>query len=121
MGRGAAVRIFHTLHRLGVAEAMVGDDDADWLERLADDIAPESERPAWFEHLPEDIRKAAEAAEAAAAQVAEKDATEVAEEIKTTRRDANAPVKGVSAPPSTTLTDGVYDEIRRLRSKVAEN
>jgi hypothetical protein len=29
-------------------------------------------------------------------------------------------VKGVSAPASTTLTDGVYDEIRRLRSRVAD-
>ncbi|HIE21473.1 MAG TPA: DUF4388 domain-containing protein [Acidimicrobiia bacterium] len=117
MGRGAAVRIFHTLHRLGVAEAMVGDEDSDWLERLAEEIAPESERPAWFEHLPEDIRKAAEEAEAAAAGAVEEDA----EEIKTPKRDASAPLKGVSAPPSTTLTDGVYDEIRRLRSKVAEN
>ncbi len=27
---------------------------------------------------------------------------------------------GVSAPASTTLTDGVYDEIRRLRNKVSE-
>jgi hypothetical protein len=30
-------------------------------------------------------------------------------------------VRGVAAPASTTLTDGVYDEIRRLRSKVAES
>jgi hypothetical protein len=29
-------------------------------------------------------------------------------------------LKGVSAPASTTLTDGVYDEIRRLRSRVGE-
>jgi hypothetical protein len=29
-------------------------------------------------------------------------------------------VRGVSAPASTTLTDGVYDEIRRLRSKVSD-
>lgn len=30
------------------------------------------------------------------------------------------PTQGVSADASTTLTDGVYDEIRRLRSKAAE-
>lgn len=30
------------------------------------------------------------------------------------------PARGVAAPASTTLTDGVYDEIRRLRSKAAE-
>jgi hypothetical protein len=29
-------------------------------------------------------------------------------------------LKGVAAPASTTLTDGVYDEIRRLRSRVGE-
>ncbi len=29
-------------------------------------------------------------------------------------------VRGVSAPASTILTDGVYDEIRRLRSRVAD-
>jgi hypothetical protein len=29
-------------------------------------------------------------------------------------------VRGVAAHASTTLTDGVYDEIRRLRSKVAD-
>jgi hypothetical protein len=29
-------------------------------------------------------------------------------------------LKGVSAPASTTLTDGVYDEIRRLRSRVGD-
>jgi hypothetical protein len=32
----------------------------------------------------------------------------------------HAEVRGVSAHASTTLTDGVYDEIRRLRSKVAD-
>jgi hypothetical protein len=32
----------------------------------------------------------------------------------------NAEVVGVAAPASTTLTDGVYDEIRRLRSRVAD-
>jgi hypothetical protein len=31
-----------------------------------------------------------------------------------------AAARGVAAPASTTLTDGVYDEIRRLRSKVSD-
>jgi len=31
-----------------------------------------------------------------------------------------ANMKGLSAPANTTLTDGVYDEIRRLRSRVGE-
>ena len=33
---------------------------------------------------------------------------------------AHVELKGVSAPASTTLTDGVYDEIRRLRSRVGD-
>ena len=103
MGRGAAVRIFHTLHRLQVVEAMLEGEDSDWLERLAEDIAPDSgERSAWFEHASEDA----------------KDKVGKGEDSETPDREA---VKGVSAPPSTTLTDGVYDEIRRLRSKVADS
>jgi hypothetical protein len=113
MGRGAAVRIFHTLQRLGVAEAMVGDDDSDWLERLAEDIAPDSARPAWFEHLPEEARRETEEEESGD--------EEREPEEESTPRSSKAPVKGVSASASTTLTDGVYDEIRRLRSKVTEN
>ncbi|MFQ5523035.1 MAG: DUF4388 domain-containing protein [Acidimicrobiia bacterium] len=127
MGRGAAVRVFHTLHRLQVIEAMLDEDDSGWLERLAEDIAPDSDdRPAWFEQLPEETEIQAETVldEAQALAEGEADSEEAREdedetgESKPRKREA---VKGVSAPPSTTLTGGVYDEIRRLRSKVAEN
>jgi Domain of unknown function (DUF4388) len=109
-GRGNAVRVFHTLHRLGLAEAFEnGDGEAEWLDRLADGVAIGS----------------------AASGPAEETATEHAEDIQVevdpdaeTAPAAQAPripqLKGVSAPASTTLTDGVYDEIRRLRSKVGE-
>ena len=35
-------------------------------------------------------------------------------------KDRSAGARGISAPASTTLTTGVYDDIRRLRSKVSE-
>ncbi len=123
VGRGAAVRVFHTLHRLQVIEALLDEGDSEWLERLAEDVAPDSEaRSAWFEHLPQEERTqpAAPVEEpVAAAEAREKtEEEERAIESKGHKREA---VRGVSAPPSTTLTDGVYDEIRRLRSKVADS
>jgi hypothetical protein len=113
LGRGGAVRVFHTLHRLGVAEAVMNEDDeSDWLDRLAGDIAPQSGEPTWSEQAapakaapePEPAPRPVEPAPAPAAAAPEH----------------HEEVRGVSAPASTTLTDGVYDEIRRLRSKVAE-
>ena len=102
MGRGGAVRVFHTLHRLGVVSTIQSDDaESEWLDQIADEISTEVETevappaPVWIE------TKADEALEAAA--------------------DAEPEgAVGVSAPASTTLTDGVYDEIRRLRSKVSD-
>ncbi len=146
VGRGGAVRIFHTLHRLGVAEAIAGDDESEWLDRLADGLAQESSEPTWLEQVTEDSRAkhAAPAAEKPVPMV-EEEAVPPAEdeavpaEAETVdalaQRESTAEpeppaakerivdpagVRGVSAPASTTLTDGVYDEIRRLRSKVAE-
>ena len=125
MGRGAAVRVFHTLHRLGVAEAIVGDEESGWLDGLSEDIAresggqtlleqvdekepePESEREREPESGPDTEVQVEPAAAATSADSADRD-------------KEHEDVVGVSAPASTTLTDGVYDEIRRLRSKVAE-
>lgn len=115
VGRGGAVRIFHTLHRLGVAEAISGDDESQWLDQLADGIAGAQSEPLWLE------RPAAE--ETTPKHVAEVEVP-VAEEPAAPAPEPEkepAGVKGVSAHPSTTLTDGVYDEIRRLRSKVADS
>ena len=102
MGRGGAVRVFHTLHRLGVVSKIHNDDaESEWLDQIADEIGPEllDEKPqtVWIE--------------TPAARV-EDPIVEVAPEAEE--------MLGVSAPASTTLTDGVYDEIRRLRSKVSD-
>lgn len=125
MGRGGAVRVLHALHRMGVAEvAPSGDDDeSNWLDSLAGDIAPESTEPPWFETDDEEGEdESGTEAESPVEQGAESQL-----EIHAPLADLPRPapgdpsdLRGVSAPASTTLTDGVYDEIRRLRSKVAE-
>jgi len=123
VGRGGAVRIFHTLHRLGVAEALEDDDESAWLDQLADGLAAQQTEPTWLEQVPEETgaRHAAPLETPAAVE-----SPAAAPEPEPEPEPAPAPqpqhtgVRGVSAPASTTLTDGVYDEIRRLRSKVAE-
>ncbi len=103
MGRGGAVRVFHTLHRLGVVSTIPNDDDeSEWLDQIADEIAPELQEP--------------EVPAPAPAEAAVWIETGKAEETHHEPEGA----RGVSAPASTTLTDGVYDEIRRLRSKVSD-
>lgn len=139
VGRGGAVRIFHTLHRLGVAEAIEGDDESEWLDQLAGGLAAAPSEPTWLEQVQEEIPKIAE--EPAAKHIAPVDVpaadsppeadqeTPVQEEEPEPvsesgpvldRQPQPAGVRGVAAHASTTLTDGVYDEIRRLRSKVSD-
>ena len=134
VGRGGAVRIFHTLHRLGVAEAIENDDDESaWLDELADGVANGSE-PTWLEPVADDPapRHAApepepepepEPVEAGVDSAPEPEPVAAAAESEHTMEPVPQPAGafGVSAPASTTLTDGVYDEIRRLRSKVSES
>lgn len=121
MGRGNAVRVFHALHRLGVAEVVVGDEDeSEWLDRLADDISPESGEPTSVEHVEEEAEELL-TPEPNPEPVLEPVLESVPEPISANVVELEkAEVRGVSAPASTTLTDGVYDEIRRLRSKVAD-
>lgn len=134
VGRGGAVRIFHTLHRLGVAEAVSADDESQWLDQLAGGLAAASSEPTWLEQVPEETEDRAapkhvasddddeeeeEAPEPVA--VAEEEPDEEIEPApEPVPEPVRAAVRGVSADASTTLTDGVYDEIRRLRSKVSE-
>jgi hypothetical protein len=109
-GRVAAVRIFHTLHRLGVAESIDDEDEeAYWLDKVADDLS-EVERAGGTNGSGPSLVE--EPDEEPMAPVIEIDETDV--------RKERVPARGVSAPASTTLTDGVYDEIRRLRSRVNE-
>lgn len=118
LGRGAAVRMVHTFHRLEVAETKGSSDgadsdsdadrdteslngtEADWLDRLADEVS---------------TREAGEPATAETERAAASDKLEEAD-AKTEKVGA----RGVSADASTVLTGGVYDEIRRLRSKVGD-
>lgn len=144
IGRGGAVRVFHTLHKLGVAEAYEeeqeelvpqeeeapvgrhdvaavdeeGSDDEEesqWLDRVAGKVTRESEAPTWREEdspeedSPEDPSEALDLVRRAA------EARRKAEQADPRQTE----IRGVSAPASTTLTDGVYDEIRRLRSRTA--
>jgi hypothetical protein len=125
-GRGTAVRIFHTLQRLGMAEAVVTEDgESNWLDRLAEDVAPGTSAPAWLEGTPESEQET----QSQATEVVVEDAPEPepepvlvskAAEARSNSAKVAVEVKGVSAPANTTLTDGVYDEIRRLRSRVAD-
>ena len=117
-GRGTAVRIFHTLHRLGMAEIVTDlDGEAVWLDRLAEGVAPGAPEPAWASNSdsgpePEETVVVDE--------VPEPDPEEPVVVAAARRDRVQADMKGLSAPANTTLTDGVYDEIRRLRSRVGE-
>lgn len=161
VGRGGAVRIFHTLHRLGVAEAVSGDDESEWLDQLAGGLSRRTSDAMWFEEALRETTgdgpgETSEEERSSAKHVApDEDIPVVAasddskqeaesEEVNTSGSDddlededdtaeqevgltpgrivaetAHVEVRGVSAHASTTLTDGVYDEIRRLRSKAS--
>ena len=120
LGRGAAVRILFTLHRLGVSVPLAeGETESGWLDQLADEIAPEPDRPTWRETAAsETAASAVEPPPPQRRRIPEPPGSEGASSDEPTHGES---VEGVSAPASTMLTDGVYDEIRRLRSKVAES
>ncbi|MET0565567.1 MAG: DUF4388 domain-containing protein [Acidimicrobiia bacterium] len=126
-GRGTAVRMFHTLNRMGLAETVaIPEEEAEWLHRLAEGVAANStwngadgEAEVANDAEPE-LEIVDEPTEPG--QIEEPEITEpepVALAASKPGR-ANIEIKGVSAPASTTLTDGVYDEIRRLRSRVGD-
>jgi Domain of unknown function (DUF4388) len=122
MGRGGAVRVLHALHRLGIAEIITNEGESDWLDRVADDVAPASDDPIWLEDVPEEQESQSKTpVEEAPAEETVVAASDEAASESGAKKAESTEVPGVSAPASTTLTDGVYDEIRRLRSKVAEN
>jgi hypothetical protein len=119
LGRGTAVRILHTLHRLRVAEGFGSEahseekedkgqpeEETDWLDEVVADLSHNERRPA--------------EAGPAIAEPSKVSAEEDVSEPEPVADKDHAPVTGVSAPASTTLTDGVYDEIRRLRSRVSD-
>jgi len=126
-GRGTAVRMFHTLNRMGLAETVATpEEEAEWLDRLAEGVASngawngaevEVEAAPTAETEPEVVDELIESEAVEGSEITEPEPVPVAAS-KPSR--ANVELKGVSAPASTTLTDGVYDEIRRLRSRVGD-
>lgn len=133
IGRGGAVRIFHALHRLGVAEAVSGDDESEWLDRLAGGLAhdlsesrveekPDERSAPKHVSTEEDAQteEDVDANEDVDTHAAESDDESETAPEPFVAEPAQVAIRGVSADASTTLTDGVYDEIRRLRSKVSD-
>jgi hypothetical protein len=123
-GRGTAVRMIHTLNRLGLVEVVaVPEEEAEWLDRLAEGVAT---RSSWNGHgepadtATEEPVPAEESTETETAEEAEVSSPEPVAVTAAETPRAPTELKGVSAPASTTLTDGVYDEIRRLRSRVGD-
>jgi hypothetical protein len=110
--------MFHTLHRLGLAEVVTAQEgETDWLDRLAEGVAATAPEPSWEGGEPA-ADEPVEQVEAEPDPEAELEPEPVAVASKPERVPAD--LKGVAAPASTTLTDGVYDEIRRLRSRVGD-
>lgn len=108
-GRGSAIRMLHSFHELGLLaegeldgadeEGSEADrDEDDWLEQLADRVGSGDVSESDVSESDVDVEIAISSA------VAEKAAR-------------SHDVRGVAADASTTLTGGVYDDIRRLRSK----
>ncbi|HET9259584.1 MAG TPA: DUF4388 domain-containing protein [Acidimicrobiia bacterium] len=115
-GRGGAVRVLYALQRLGVVEPITSEDESEFLDRLAEGIHTDTAEPVSSEttDTESDMDKGKH----------EEDDVEVVVEDPepTDERAKREPVavRGLAADASTTLTDGVYDEIRRLRSRAAE-
>jgi hypothetical protein len=117
-GAGGALRLLHTLHSLdlvvkdesGVPSMDTADvDEAGWLDSLARGVSS-TDSTEWLEE------KAPESTDAILRESVDADsATAVPAAEKIMRSPAS--LRGVSSDPSATLTDGVFDEIRRLRSK----
>lgn len=123
-GRGGAVRLLHALHRLDVAEEIQSEDESEWLDQVADRLsadAPNLTGLTATDPEPESLAAVVPLVDASSDDhEADDDPRRVELESVVKVGSHSAGVKGVSAPASTTLTDGVYDEIRRLRSKVSE-
>lgn len=119
LGRGGAVRAVHTLHRLGILRLTVELDDVvedevaeeAWLDKLATQVATPREG-AWFESG-EREEMTVDTADLGTVELEAAPVPAAAESPQPAERT----VKGVVASASTTLTGGVYDDIRRLRSR----
>ncbi len=134
LGRGAAVRMIHAFHRLGIVDvapeeveekvvndsANVSEEESNWLDRLADEVSA-TDSTKWLEEAASQLAEESPAQQTPAAEPAAAAPAEAPEEEPAPEPEPEpAGAKGVAAPASTVLTTGVYDDIRRLRSKVTE-
>lgn len=102
-GKARAVRLLHTLWRLGIIDVLPSDAPvAEPTSTSNDEVAAPADE-AWLDEIAS--KQASPAAE-----------TSVAVELDDDRKK----VTGVAAPASTVLTGSVLDEMRRLRSRVGE-
>ncbi len=146
LGRGAAIRMVHAFHHLDLVEAAepdtpesviepvpgeVSEEESNWLDRLADEVSS-TDSTKWLEDavaemtegsddVPVAAAPAVPATPAQSAEEPEKEPSDLEVVVASDEpKDRSAGARGISAPASTTLTTGVYDDIRRLRSKVSE-
>ena len=122
-GRGGAVRALYTLQMLGVVEPMTSEDESEFLDRLAEGIHAETAQPVPTEEGEADAGEKGKHEDEAFVHVVVEDPEVVDEDSESLEKAPTREpvgVRGLAADASTTLTDGVYDEIRRLRSKAAE-
>lgn len=143
LGRGAAIRMVHAFHRLDLVEPAepetvdsvietavgeVSEEESNWLDRLADEVSS-TDSTKWLEDAVAEMTSesngavpdVAPVAPAAAVEETQADISDPEVVISPDEpKDRSAGARGISAPASTTLTTGVYDDIRRLRSKVSE-
>lgn len=110
LGRGTAIRIVHAFHRLDLVDFEETEADED---TAATEVADGSESD-WLDQLAEEVTSRDEGADDEPALL------EPREPSPRRGHVAGVHATGVSADASTVLTGGVYDEIRRLRSKVGE-
>ena len=118
-GRGPAIRALHALDRLGVASSSAsGDEEMEWLDGLAAEIATSPDGGSETESATSpDGGSETESATLDPEDVSSDKKTLQVENGAKKRTRRKAEVTGVAAPASTTLTEGVYDEIRRLRNR----
>ncbi len=109
-GRARAIRLLHTLWRLGVVEAVSQEEVASDTEQ-----APVRNDEAWLDEI------AAHAAKPPGPEA--KPAEPAREETPNTQAvqgEARKRLTGVAAPASTVLTGSVLDEMRRLRGRSSD-
>ncbi len=109
-GRGSAIRMIHSLNSIGVLAAPAEDAvDETTLDTAAEGDGVEAES-GWLKELAEEVSTSPH----------DDLAVEIGIADSVPKPVPAGAVRGLAADASTVLTGGVYDEIRRLRSKVGD-